>query len=40
MMVNLADTFMSHLPGKNIEESNSHATVSCSDSAMSEKDKD
>ena len=41
MMVNLADTFMSHLPGKNIEESDSHATPLCSlenDSGMNERD--
>ena len=43
IMVNLADTSMSHLPGKNIEESNSHATPSCSlenDSRMNEKIRD
>ena len=42
MMVNLVDTFMSHLPGKNIEESDSHATPLCSlenDSSMNERDK-
>ena len=42
MMVNLADTFMSHLPCKNIEGSSSHAFPSCSmenDSGMNERDK-
>ena len=40
-MVNLADIFFSHLPGKSIEEFNSHVTPSCSlenDSGMNEKD--
>ena len=42
IMVNLADTFMSHLSDKNIEESSNHATPSCSlenDSSMNERDK-
>ena len=42
MIVNLADTFMSHLPGKNIEGSSSHAVPSCSlenDCGMNERDK-
>ena len=42
MMVNLADTFMSHLPCKNIEGSSSHAVPSYSlenDSGMNERDK-
>ena len=38
-LVNLADTFMSHLPGSNVEESNSHPSASESlevDSGMSD----
>ena len=42
VLVNLADTLMSYLPNKNVEESNSHYSPSESleaDSRMSERDK-